>query len=95
MANTSINVGIKNKNTIKVVVNASSGVITPSYPPTIRTNPQHTSSPYIHQISAMTDVDATDADTGETLIYHKDANKYIVEPLALENTVGSLDSGEF
>lgn len=95
MANTSINVGLKRTNTIKVTVNASSGVITPSYPPTIRTNPQYSATANQHFVSNLVDVDASDADSGETLIYHKDSNKYVVEPLDLENTVGTLDMGEF
>ncbi len=49
----------------------------------------------INSIEDLPNVDEIDVDSGSTLVFNANTNKYEVKPLDATNIVGIIDGGEF
>lgn len=49
----------------------------------------------INSIEDLPNVDEIDVDSGSTLVFNANTNKYEVKPLDITNVVGIIDGGEF
>jgi hypothetical protein len=47
------------------------------------------------KIEDLPNVDEIDVDSGSTLVFNANTNKYEVKPLDITNVVGIIDGGEF
>ena len=49
----------------------------------------------VNKLENLTDVDASNKQDGDALIYHANTHNYVVEKVNLGNAVGNLDGGVF
>lgn len=49
----------------------------------------------INSIEDLPDVDEVTVDSGSTIVYNANTNKYEVKPLDITNVIGIIDGGEF
>ena len=89
---TVINVIVAKKKTISVT-SGSANLVSAAAPVTLRNIP--TMAVGITKLAQLNDVDATTVVEGDTLVYHANTAKYTVEPLDINNTIGTLDGGSF
>lgn len=89
-----INVVVANKRNINVTVNSTAGIINTNNPVTLKNVPVIISEPAT-RLDKLLDVYANNEIEGATLVYDSATDKYIVEKLDLDNTVGALNGGDF
>ena len=73
-------------------VSTESGLLQSSTPITIKNQFREYQ---INSIEDLPDVDEVDVDSGSTIVYNANTNKYEVKPLDITNVVGIIDGGEF
>ena len=77
------------------VVQKTNGIVSTYSPITLKNVPTLASMNGAVKLTQLTDVDSVAAANGDTLVFHSDTNKYVVEKLDIENTTGTIDGGTF
>ena len=88
--NVKINPNPETKITAKM--STSPGFLQPSAPLTIKNQRREYQ---INSIQDLPDVDEVDVESGATIVYNADTNKYEVKPLDISDVTGIIDGGEF
>lgn len=89
------NVVVAKQRTIHVSTNATGGIINTVVPVTLKNTPTIFSGNGVSTFAHLQDVVTINETDGSTVIYDAISNKYIVKPLDLANTIGTLDGGVF
>lgn len=84
---------LRSPNSIRVSVNASSGVISSATPVTVKNI--STISGGIFRLDQLSDVNARNETDKATLVYDASTDKYIVKNLEFGDISGDLDGGTF
>ena len=89
------NIVVSKKRTILVSANTTGGIIDSTTPVKLQNTPTIINNLGTSRLDQLVDVIANSEINGSTLVYDSATDKYIVEKLDLNNTVGSLDGGQF